>query len=72
MTAQCFLGEDQAAIHRHLEDTARRLDQLDLGVRVPVANLRRQTDGAGPVISHHTELDAHLHRLLLPKRPAIR
>jgi hypothetical protein len=63
VTTQGLLGKDEPLIHGDLEDAATGLDQLDLGIGMPAANLRRQTDGAGPVVSHHAKANTHFHRV---------
>ena len=63
-----LLGEHQRAVHRHLEDSTGGLDQPDLGLRVGLLQLSRQTGGSGLVVSNHAVLDRHLHdRSTLPQ-----
>jgi hypothetical protein len=46
-----FLGEDPPPIDVHFKDTAGRLNQSHLSVRVGIANLGRQTGGPWFVVS---------------------
>jgi hypothetical protein len=63
-----LLGEEQLVVDGDLEDTAAAPDQLGLDAK-PAFNLRRQTGGAGVVVSHRAVFDAHLvHAGLLPGR----
>lgn len=61
VAAKRLLREQQRAVSLHLEATTAGLDQLDLGSGVRRTNLRRQTDGAGFVVSHDAEFDADVH-----------
>jgi hypothetical protein len=55
------LGEDQHVVHRHLEHSTRRRDQLDVGIGIRLLQLSRQTGGSGLVVSDDAELDTHMH-----------
>ncbi len=59
--ARAELRVDHDAVHRHVEDATGALDQLRLRAE-GVLQLRRQTGGAGLVVSHHAvgDLDVHL------------
>ena len=56
--------EHRRAIARHFESAALRRLQLDLGVRIPLTNLRRQTGGAWFVVSQRAILDGDSHQSL--------
>ena len=58
---QLLLGEDDGVVHRHLEHTSRRLDECDVGVRVSLADLGRQTGGPWLVVSNDEVLDRDAH-----------
>jgi hypothetical protein len=62
-----LLGKDHPAVHRHLEDPARGLQQLDLGLRMFTPELRRQTGGAGLVVSNDAVFDTDLHAVVSGK-----
>jgi hypothetical protein len=53
--------EDRISVCGHLEDAARGPDQGHLGIGNLPVNFRRQTGGAGFVVSDYTELDLHMH-----------
>jgi hypothetical protein len=61
MTAELRLLEYGLSISHHLEPAAARRDQLDLGVRIRVANRGRQTGGPGFVVSNDAEFDRNAH-----------
>jgi len=70
------LGEDKAAIHRHLEATAATRDQAQAldPVAVPVKKLLRRPGGPKEVVSRHAVLDLNgqllghfLPPLLIPR-----
>ena len=61
VASQSLLGEDPATVHIHLEYASRGLDEFDLGVRVSLPNLGRQTGGPRLVVSNDAVLDRHLH-----------
>ena len=61
MTPDRLLGEDEIAIHRHLEYPTGRLDKADLGIRVGLLQLGRQTGSPRFVVSDNAILDHHLH-----------
>ena len=63
MAAEHLLGKGDATVHVDLEHAARGLDQLDLGVRVCVTNLGRQTGSPGFVVSDDAEFDGNAHYL---------
>src|SRR5947209_13633460 len=58
--SQPLLGEHPAPVHFHLEYAARRLDELDVGVRVCLANLGRQTGGPRLIVSDDAILDGDM------------
>lgn len=55
------LREHEDAIDGHLEHAARRLHQLDAGVRISLFDVGRQTGSPRSVPSHTAVLDRHLH-----------
>ena len=61
MTPGRLLREHEIAVNRHLEYPTGRLDQPDLGVRIGLLQLGRQTGGSGLVVSDNAILDRHLH-----------
>jgi hypothetical protein len=61
VSAQLVLRKDEFAVHRDLKEAARCLDQPDIRVGIRLANLRRQTGGAGLVVSDDTELNCDSH-----------
>jgi hypothetical protein len=63
MTA--FRPEHQITVQGDLVHSARRLDQLDVGIGVCTLNLGRQTGGPWAIASNTTEFDGNLH-LVLP------
>jgi len=65
VASDLFLGKHQLAVNRHVEDAAGGLDQLDLDAGNLPAKLRRQTGGAGLVVSNDAVCDADLHRDLI-------
>jgi hypothetical protein len=60
VTAQLTLGKDQLAVDTHFKDPAAALTERDGGAEFPL-ELRRQTGGAGLVVSHHAILNRDLH-----------
>src|ERR1041384_272317 len=66
VASDLFLGKHQLAVNRHVEDAAGGLDQLDLDAGNLPAKLRRQTGGAGLVVSNDAILDVDLHRSFSP------
>ena len=60
MAPDLFLGKDQAAVNGYVEHPAGRLHQGDFGSEL-VPQLRRQTGGAGLVVSDDAILDRYLH-----------
>lgn len=56
-----FLRKDQLTVQRHIEGPPRGFDQGDLSVGKLFAELRRQTGGAGLIVSHHAVGDTDLH-----------
>ena len=58
---QFLLGEDDFTVHRHLEHASRRLDERDLGVRVGLTDLGRQTGGQWLVVSDDAVFDRDPH-----------
>jgi hypothetical protein len=65
MTAERAFGEDQVAVHGHLEHPPGRRDQAKLRLRELLLQLSRQTGGSRLVISDDAVLDHHAHALLL-------
>jgi hypothetical protein len=63
MPAERLLGEDEPAVHRHLEDPAGRLHEVHLGGGESLRQLSRQTGGSGPIVSDDAEFDRDLHRV---------
>jgi hypothetical protein len=61
MASHPFLGKDEYTFGGHVEHSPGRLDEFHLGAGEGPANLRRQTGGAGLVISHHAILNRDLH-----------
>jgi len=56
--ASGLLRVDVASVHTHLEDSARRGDELERpDLELETQQLRRQTDGMGFVVSGHAVLD---------------
>jgi hypothetical protein len=55
------LLEDRRSIAHDLESAATRGDQPDVGIGEPLSDLRRQTGGAGLVVSNGAVLDRDLH-----------
>jgi hypothetical protein len=56
-----FLGEYEHAIDGHLEESARRLEQPDVGIRKDLLEFSCQTGGSGLVVSDNAVLDRHMH-----------
>jgi len=56
-----FLREHSPPVYFHLEHAARRLDQLDLRLRVRSADLDRQTGGPRLVVSDDAVFDRDAH-----------
>jgi hypothetical protein len=63
VTTERFLREDQAAIERDFELTARALDERGIDSS-RLLDLRRQTGGAGKIVSLHAVGDLDLHAIL--------
>src|SRR5260370_13826962 len=63
VASQSLLGEDPAPVHIHLEYASGGLDEFDLGVRVYLPNLGRQTGGPRLATSKDAALHRHLHRV---------
>jgi len=61
MAAQLPLGEDRLAVDTHLEDPAASRTQGNGGPELPF-ELRRQTGGAGLVVSNHAVENLDVHR----------
>ena len=55
------LLEDRRAVTMNLEATTARRNHLDVGIGILAADLCRQTDGTGLVVSKLAELDRDLH-----------
>jgi hypothetical protein len=49
------------AVDCHLEQSAGRLDQTDLGFGEVLLQLSRQTGSSGLVASNHAVLNGHIH-----------
>jgi len=64
VASEGLLGEDDPAVHRHLEDPSGGWDQLDVGVGPFPAELGRQTGGPWLVISDDAVLDRDTHEFL--------
>jgi hypothetical protein len=58
---QFLFREDDGVVHRYVEHTARRLDECDVGVRVSLADLGRQTGGPWLVVSDDAVFDRDAH-----------
>jgi len=58
---ESLLGEHRAPVNFDLKHAARRLDQLDIGVRVGFPDLGRQTGGPRFVVSDHAVFDSDAH-----------
>jgi hypothetical protein len=67
MAPERLLGEDETAVHRHLENPAGRLHEVHLGARESLCQLSRQTGGSRPIVSDDAEFDRDLHRVFLLK-----
>jgi hypothetical protein len=65
MPAKCPLGEEQFAVHGHLEHPARARDETDFRLGKLLLQLSRQTGGSRLVISDDAVFDDHAHALLL-------
>lgn len=61
MAPQRSLGKHQLAIHGHLEQAARGLDQAHRGFRVQGPELSRQTGGQRLIVSHYAILNVDPH-----------
>jgi hypothetical protein len=59
--AERFLGEDLMPVDLDLEPAARGLDQLDVGLRIVLANLSRQTGGSRLVVSNDAVFNRDAH-----------
>ena len=60
---ESLLREDPAPVDFDLKHAARRLDQLDVGVRVGLADFGRQTGGPGLVVSDDAVFDRDAHAI---------
>jgi hypothetical protein len=63
VTTERFLREDQAAVEHDFELTARALDERGIDSS-RLLDLRRQTGGAGKIVSLHAVGDLDLHAIL--------
>jgi hypothetical protein len=63
VTPEGFLGEYPAPVDLDFEHAARGLDQLDVRVRVGLADFGRQTGGPRLVVSDDTVFDGDAHTL---------
>ena len=61
-----LFGEDHLAVHRHVEHSARRRDQPDVGIRERLLQLGRQTGGPRLVVSDDAVGDGGDHAAFLP------
>ncbi len=61
VTTRLRLLVDRHSVAEHLEPAAARPDQSNLGVRVLLADLGRQTGGAWLVVSDRAEFDRDRH-----------
>jgi hypothetical protein len=61
VAAERLLGEDEAAVNRHVEDPARRWHEADFGIGKGLFQLSRQTGGSGLVVSNDAVLDRDEH-----------
>jgi hypothetical protein len=61
MPATGLLGEDQLAIHRDLEQASGGLNQPDVGLRVLLLQLSRQTGSSRLIVSNNAVLDCYMH-----------
>jgi hypothetical protein len=57
--AGLLLGEEDLVVDRDLEDAPGAADELGLDVELPL-EIRRQTGGAGVVVSHPAVFDPHV------------
>jgi hypothetical protein len=57
-----LLGEYDGTVDRHLEETARGLEQSNFSIRIRLLELSRQTGGSGLVVSDNTVLDHDTHK----------
>jgi hypothetical protein len=64
MPAERPLGEEELAVHRHLEDPAGARDETNLGVGELLLQLGRQTGGPWLIVSDDAVLDHHAHAVL--------
>ena len=67
VAAERLLGKDEIAVHRDLEDAPGRRHQADIGLRVGLLQLSRQTGGSGLVVSDDAVLDHDAHARLLTR-----
>ena len=67
------LGVEQIAVHRELETTASRWNELQILDLLFVGGeeLGRQTDGLRLVVSHRTVLEFHVHGFILSGVPLV-
>jgi hypothetical protein len=66
MASDGLLREDEAAVNRHVEYAARRLDGADFGIGKGLLQLSRQTGGSGLIVSNDAILDGDEHGLVPP------
>jgi hypothetical protein len=59
------LGEEEVAVHHHLEDSAGARDEANLGVREVLLQLGRQTGSPRLIVSDDAKLDDYAHAVLL-------
>ena len=62
MTPEVLFREYEIPVHRDLEQAARSLYEVHLGVRVRFLHFGRQTGGPRFVVSHYAVLNPYLHR----------
>ena len=56
-----LFGEHECTVDSHLEESARRLEQPNLRLRIDLLKLGRQTGSSGLVVSDNTVLDRYMH-----------
>jgi hypothetical protein len=61
MASERLLGEDETAVHRHIEDPTGRLHESNLCAGERLRELSRQTGGSGLIVSDDAVLDRDQH-----------
>ena len=64
MSSRALLGKGEDSVHGHVEYAPRRLDEVDVGARKLVTDLRCQTGSAGLVVSNDAIMNRHAHEQL--------